>query len=385
MSFGIYIHIPYCVTKCPYCDFNSYGVGGRFPEKEYTESILHELEFYRSEIQGARLNSIFFGGGTPSLFDPRSIEKIISKIYQITCPVDNLEVSLEVNPKTADLEKLKGLRSAGINRISVGIQSFSKRKLSFLGRINTPEDSRGILKDIINAGFKNYSLDLMYGTKDETFSEWEADLKEALGFDYPHISAYCLTIEDGTEFGKRYALGKLKLPTDEKLTDFIIYTTEFFEDAGYRQYEISNYSKHGFECRHNMLYWRGESYLGLGAGAHSHSAMGNSSLWGKRWANLRNPALYMKTVNEEKKPLDFTEELKREEVIEDKVLMGLRLKDGIDILELENTFQLKADMDKVGHLVRDGFLEYSDSSIRLTKKGNLLSNAVILRFVEALN
>ncbi|MEE9239347.1 MAG: radical SAM protein, partial [Thermodesulfobacteriota bacterium] len=129
MSFGIYIHIPYCVTKCPYCDFNSYGVGGRFPEKEYTESILHELEFYRSEIQGARLSSIFFGGGTPSLFDPRSIEKIISKIYQITCPVDNLEVSLEVNPKTADLEKLKGLRSAGINRISVGIQSFSKRKL----------------------------------------------------------------------------------------------------------------------------------------------------------------------------------------------------------------------------------------------------------------
>ncbi|MCH7517696.1 MAG: radical SAM family heme chaperone HemW [Candidatus Dadabacteria bacterium] len=385
MLFGIYIHIPYCVTKCPYCDFNSYGVGGRFPEKEYTESILHELEFYRREIQGARLNSIFFGGGTPSLFDPRSIEKIISKIYQITCPVDNLEVSLEVNPKTADLEKLKGLRSAGINRISVGIQSFSKRKLSFLGRINTPEDSRGILKDIINAGFKNYSLDLMYGTKDETFSEWEADLKEALGFDYPHISAYCLTIEDGTEFGKRYALGKLKLPTDEKLTDFIIYTTEFFEDAGYRQYEISNYSKHGFECRHNMLYWRGESYLGLGAGAHSHSAMGNSSLWGKRWANLRSPALYMKTVNEEKKPLDFTEELKREEVIEDKVLMGLRLKDGIDISELENTFQLKADMDKVGHLVRDGFLEYSDSSIRLTKKGNLLSNAVILRFVEALN
>ncbi|MCZ6684392.1 MAG: radical SAM family heme chaperone HemW [Candidatus Dadabacteria bacterium] len=385
MSFGIYIHIPYCVTKCPYCDFNSYGVGGRFPEKEYTESILHELEFYRSEIQGARLSSIFFGGGTPSLFDPRSIEKIISKIYQITCPVDNLEVSLEVNPKTADLEKLKGLRSAGINRISVGIQSFSKRKLSFLGRINAPEDSRGILKDIINAGFKNYSMDLMYGTKDETLSEWEADLKEALGFDFPHISAYCLTIEDGTEFGKRYALGKLKLPTDEKLADFIIYTTEFFEDAGYRQYEISNYSKHGFECRHNMLYWRGESYLGLGAGAHSHSAMGNSSLWGKRWANLRNPALYMKTVNEEKKPLDFTEELKREEVIEDKVLMGLRLKDGINILELESTFQLKANMDKVGHLVRDGFLEYSDSSIRLTKKGNLLSNAVILRFVEALN
>jgi len=184
MPFGIYIHIPYCVTKCPYCDFNSYGVGNHFPEKQYTESILNELELYRGEVQGAEITSIFFGGGTPSLFDPKNIEKIISKIYQITCPVDNMEVSLEVNPKTADIEKLKGLRSAGINRISVGIQSFSKRKLSFLGRINAPEDSREILKDIINAGFKNYSLDLMYGTKDETFSEWGADLKEALELFY---------------------------------------------------------------------------------------------------------------------------------------------------------------------------------------------------------
>ncbi len=385
MPFGIYIHIPYCVTKCPYCDFNSYGVGSRFPEIEYTESILRELELYREGIQDVELTSIFFGGGTPSLFDPKSIEKIISKILEITRPADNLEISLEVNPKTADLDKLKGLLSAGINRISVGVQSFSKRKLDFLGRINAPLDSRKILDDVLNAGFKNYSLDLMYGTTDETLLEWEEDLKEALGFDYPHISAYCLTIEDGTEFGKLYNFGKLKLPTDERLTDFITYTTDFLEDAGYKQYEISNYAKEGFECAHNMLYWRGQSYLGLGAGAHSHFSMGNSSLWGERWANLRNPALYMKSVKQGRKPLDFTEQLKKQEVIEDKVLMGLRLKDGINISELENTFQLKANMDKVGYLVRDGFLEYSDSSIRLTKKGNLLSNAVILRFVEALN
>lgn len=385
MPFGIYIHIPYCVTKCPYCDFNSYGVGGRFPEIEYTESILRELELYRSEVQDVELTSIFFGGGTPSLFDPKSIEKIVSRIYQITRPADNLEVSLEVNPKTADLDKLKGLRSIGINRISVGVQSFSKRKLSFLGRINAPEDSRKILDDVINAGFENYSFDLMYGTTNETLLEWEEDLKEALTFDYLHISAYCLTIEDGTEFGKLHALGKLKLPTDERLIDFITYTTDFLEDAGYKQYEISNYAKEGFESAHNMLYWRGESYLGLGAGAHSHFSMSNSSLWGERWANLRNPALYMKSVSEGKKPLDFTEQLKKEEVIEDKVLMGLRLKDGINISELENTFQLKANMEKVGNLVQDGFLEYTDSSIRLTKKGNLLSNAVILRVVEALN
>lgn len=385
MPFGIYIHIPYCVTKCPYCDFNSYGVGSNFPENDYTDTILRELELYRNDISDAYITSIFFGGGTPSLFDPKNIEKIISKIYDITNRAESLEISLEVNPKTADLEKLKGLRAAGINRISVGIQSFSERKLKFLGRINTPEDSRQILSDIVKAGFENYSMDLMYGTKDETFSEWENDIAEALRFDYPHISAYCLTVEDGTEFGRRYSLGKLRLPSDDKLTDFISYTTDFIENAGYSQYEISNYAKEGAECSHNMLYWRGESYLGLGAGAHSHFAITDSNKWGERWANLRDPASYMKSVQEGEKPLDFKEVLNRDEAVQDNVLMGLRLNDGIDLSELEKKFHLTADKDKIGRLVEDGFLESSMSSFRLTKKGNLLSDAVILRFVEALS
>ena len=357
----------------------------RFPEEEYTNSILSELEFYQNDVQNTELTSIFFGGGTPSLFDPKNIEKIISRILKTTTQAENLEISLEVNPKTADLNKLKGLKSAGINRISVGIQSFSERKLKFLGRINEPEDSRSILNDIVKAGFKNYSLDLMYGTTGETFSEWEADLKEALSFNYPHISAYCLTIEDGTEFGKRFAQGKLKLPPDERLTEFISYTTEFLENAGYNQYEISNYAKEGHECSHNMLYWKGDSYLGLGAGAHSHFASNASSNWGQRWANLRNPALYMKSVSQVTKPLDFIEELERNEAVEDNVIMGLRLKDGLDLSELKDRFNINANMDKIGNLIEDGFLEYSNSSVRLTKKGNLLSNAVILRFVEALS
>ena len=385
MPFGIYIHIPYCVTKCPYCDFNSYGVGSNFPENVYTDSILRELELYREKVLNAELTSIFFGGGTPSLFNPVNIEKIISKIYDITNSKENLEISLEVNPKTADLQKLKGLKAAGINRISVGIQSFSERKLKFLGRINAPEDSRKILRDIVAAGFENYSMDLMYGTKDETFSEWENDLAEALSFDYPHISAYCLTIEDGTEFGRRYSIGKLRLPSDDSLTEFITYTTDFLENSGYRQYEISNYSKKGFECAHNMLYWRGESYLGLGAGAHSHLAKTDSNQWGERWANLRDPALYMKSVQEGEKPLDFKEVLQRDEAVQDNVLMGLRLNEGIDLIELEKKFHLTANKDKIGRLIDDGFLESSASSLRLTKKGNLLSNAVILRFVEALS
>src|SRR5581483_3590899 len=205
MSFGVYIHIPYCVKKCPYCDFNSYGVGKRIPEREYTEAILKEINLYRELIGAFPLGSIFFGGGTPSLFSPNSIGKIMGEILTMASPLDSIEVSLEVNPKTADLENLRGLRDAGVNRISVGVQSFSERKLKLLGRINTPDDSRKILYDIIKAGYKNFNLDLMFGVSFETIDEWRADLEEALGFNTTHISAYCLTIEDDTEFGTLYS------------------------------------------------------------------------------------------------------------------------------------------------------------------------------------
>src|SRR5579885_3318906 len=240
MSFGVYIHIPYCVKKCPYCDFNSYGVGKRIPEKEYTEAILKEINLYRELIEEFPLGSIFFGGGTPSLFSPNSIGKIMDEILTIASPLDSIEVSLEVNPKTADLENLRGLRDAGVNRISVGVQSFSERKLKLLGRINTPDDSRKILYDIIKAGYKNFNLDLMFGVSFETIDEWRADLEEALGFNTTHISAYCLTIEDDTEFGTLYSGGKLPLPDEGTLTDMLSFASGFLEDAGYRQYEISN-------------------------------------------------------------------------------------------------------------------------------------------------
>lgn len=182
MTFGVYVHIPYCVKKCPYCDFNSYGVGRRIPEKEYTEAVLREIDSYEESIEKLPLHSIFFGGGTPSLFSADSIGKIISKILETTLPLDSIEISLEVNPKTADLEKLKALKDVGVNRMSVGVQSFSERKLKLLGRINTPDDSRRVLEDIIKAGFNNFNLDLMFGVSFETLEEWRTDLEKALEF-----------------------------------------------------------------------------------------------------------------------------------------------------------------------------------------------------------
>ncbi|MBF8303330.1 MAG: Heme chaperone HemW, partial [Candidatus Dadabacteria bacterium] len=236
MTFGVYVHIPYCVKKCPYCDFNSYGVGRRIPEKEYTEAVLREIDSYKESIEKLPLHSIFFGGGTPSLFSADSIGKIISKILETTLPLDSIEISLEVNPKTADLEKLKALKDVGVNRMSVGVQSFSERKLKLLGRINTPDDSRRVLEDIIKAGFNNFNLDLMFGVSFETLEEWRTDLEKALEFNTNHISAYCLTIEDDTEFGVLYSDGKLLLPDEDTLTEMHTFTGDFLDKAGYKQY-----------------------------------------------------------------------------------------------------------------------------------------------------
>jgi oxygen-independent coproporphyrinogen-3 oxidase len=383
MAFGIYIHIPYCVKKCPYCDFNSWGVRGSLPEEEYTDSILRELELYRREIERRGCDTVFFGGGTPSIFGPESIGKMISKICEITDAGSDIEITLEVNPKTADLKKLRGFRDAGVNRISVGVQSFSRRKLEFLGRINTPEDGRRILDDVQRAGFWNYNFDLMYGTGGETLEEWRGDLEEAVRFGSSHISAYCLTIEDGTEFGALYKKGKLLLPEEDALSEFISYTTAFLNDAGYGQYEISNYARPGFECRHNLLYWKGEDYLGLGAGAHSHMKT-EGFPWGRRWANVKNPASYMKIAGEGRKPLDFTEELSREEAIEDSIIMGFRLNEGLDMLGLRNNYGVAPDAGRIESLRADGFVETSGDTIRLTKKGTLLSDEIIVRLVSSL-
>jgi oxygen-independent coproporphyrinogen-3 oxidase len=384
MAFGVYIHIPYCVKKCPYCDFNSYGVGKLIPEAEYTEAILKELDFYEESIERLPLSSIFFGGGTPSLFSADSIGKIINKIITITLPLNSLEVSLEVNPKTAGLDKLKGFHDAGVNRISVGVQSFSERKIKLLGRINTPDDSKRILDDIIKAGFKNFNLDLMFGVSFETLDEWRLDLEKALEFNTTHISAYCLTIEDDTEFGALYSEGKLPLPDEDTLTEMLTFTGDFLEGAGFRQYEISNFAKHGFECRHNLLYWRGEDYLGLGAGAHSHVSSDKFSFWGVRWSNLRNPDLYVKTVLKGQTPLAFRESLKKEEALEDKILMGLRLQEGISLANLKERFGTKLRSDRLNPLLDNGFLELSNNSICLSKKGILVSNELIMRVLDSL-
>lgn len=385
MAFGIYVHIPYCVTKCPYCDFNSHGVGrGGFPEGKYAEALLRELSFYRERTGSETVTSVFFGGGTPSLFAPESIESVLSGIKQYANLESKAEITLEVNPATADTAKLRGFREAGVNRISTGIQSFSERKLAFLGRINSPADGYRIVDAIVSAGYENFNLDIMYGIKDETPEELESDLEKAVALSPRHISAYCLTIEDGTEFGKLYKKGMLDLPDDDRLSDLIGFTSGFLVSAGFGQYEISNYAMPEYECRHNLLYWRGEGWLGIGAGAHSHLSKTRSGNWGVRWGNVRSPSLYMNRVSGGEKPVEFTEYLNREESLEDYLLMALRLKEGLSLSEIRSRFDVSCGSGTFNDLIEHGFLRTNEGRISLTPKGALVSDELILRIAGRL-
>lgn len=379
MSFGIYIHLPYCITKCPYCDFNSYGTGGEFPEEKYTDAILAEIETYKPILNNRVVETVFFGGGTPSLFSSDSLKKIINRISVHSDIKDKAEVSLELNPKTVDEHKLNEFREIGINRLSVGVQSFTERKLDFYGRINKPKDSENVLNWIKNAGFDSFNIDLIYGSMDETLKELNYDLEKALSFNPPHISAYCLTIEDGTEFGRLYKSGKLKIPDDKRLGGFMNLTSMILENNGYTNYEISNFSKPGFECRHNLLYWRSNDYLGLGAGAHSHIRQEGEYLWGARWFNYRSPDKYISCNENSETSLCKKHVLTRQEFLEDNILMGLRLREGISTVRLEEKLGMKFDNEKIGYLVDDKFLNYDGDHLSLTPKGRLFANEIIVR------
>lgn len=383
MPFGIYIHLPYCITKCPYCDFNSYGTGGVFPETRYTEAVLYEIDNYIALLKNRVVDTVFFGGGTPSLFSTGNIEKIIDRIRIHSKLKPDAEISLELNPKTVDRRKIFDLKQTGVNRLSVGVQSFSQRKLDFYGRIYQPVDIENVLEWINEAGFGNFNIDLIYGSMNETISELDFDIKRSLDFNPTHISAYCLTIEDGTEFGRLYKSGKLKVPGDKMLAAFMEHVSSSIESNGYENYEISNFSKPGYKCRHNLLYWRSNEYLGLGAGAHSHLSGYSDKRWGVRWFNYRSPDKYINCSDNKKTCVCKSFTLSREESLEDRILMGMRLKEGIRIDQIEEKFDLEFNTDNISNLVDDGYLELENKKLHLTGKGWLFANEIILRICRS--
>lgn len=383
--FSLYVHIPYCSRRCPYCDFNTY-VEARIPEREYTDALIAELSFRVSqpEWQGRTLKTIFFGGGTPSIFHPSSIDYFISKAC-LMLPIDErAEISLEVNPGSVVRENLIGFRDAGINRLSFGAQSFTPHTLHSLGREHSVDDIVKAVTLSRSIGFDNISLDLMYGAPRQTLAEFKHDLREAQRLDPTHISAYGLTIEKGTPFYHRFKGGLLKLPGEGSVLRMIEELNAFLGFHGFTRYEISNYAKKSFEARHNLTYWNGEDYLGLGAGAHSFvSSQPVQDLYGKRWANFALPQSYIEAATRNGTAESWNEYLTRDSAMFEFFFLGLRKLAGVSVSEFQSRFGVSLEQlyrGAVQVLTAEELLAREGDFLRLTERGLLVSDSVIENF-----
>ena len=394
-DFSLYVHIPYCVRKCPYCDFNSYGVGGSpdtatMPEQRYVDALCSELRAAEGSFGGRRIATVFFGGGTPSLFAASSIARILGAAERLSPLAADAEITLEANPGTVGeelgAEKLAGFRGAGVNRVSFGVQSFSPRKLELLGRIHGERDARAAIENVRRAGFENFNIDLIFGVEGESTEEWAADLREALAIDPPHISAYGLTIEPGTEFGRLARRGKNMSTGDDAQAELYRQTVQTLSAAGFERYETSNYARRGKECRHNLVYWSRGDYLGIGAGAHSFLS---GSGFGSRWSNIPGPGHYIERALASGDARQKTEELDRDQAEMEYLFVALRKTAGISAEEFRALFgdELVGYYGEVlTRLASAGLLECrgegSTLTYRLTERGVLFGDEVTKEMVR---
>jgi putative oxygen-independent coproporphyrinogen III oxidase len=382
--FSLYVHIPYCISKCPYCDFNSHVVA-EIPEKQYTDALLRELEHYgtREDWRDRAVQSIFFGGGTPSTFKPESIGKLLAWVAA-TFPIDaDCEITLEANPGTVDSNHFAGYRDAGVNRISVGIQSFQPRLLKFLGRIHSAEEGRKALNVIRRAGFDTFNLDLIYANPGQTLQELEADLDAALEFQPPHLSAYNLTFEEGTPFHHEYRSGKMQSLGEDAEIAMAELIEEKLLSAGLHRYEISNYARPGRCSRHNANYWRYGDYLGLGAGAHSYKMTSAKKSSGRRWSNEKNPGRYMMQVEEASHAVVEHEEIDVDKAAGEFMFLGLRMTEGISVDVFGARFD-KTPVDLFPQIItwlEGNLMEEKQGFLRLTRKGLMVANSIFVQFM----
>ncbi len=385
-TFGLYLHIPYCIRKCPYCDFNSYGVNPAsetsMPEERYVNALLGELRaaMQSERWKGRTCHSIFFGGGTPSLFSPASYRKLLGEIRAYTTVLGTTEITMETNPGTVfealDRERLEGIREAGVNRISLGVQSFSERKRKLLGRWHSTEEILRAVENVRAAGFSNFSFDFIFGVDEENCDEWEADLKQAISLGPHHISAYGLTIEPGTEFGRQKKRGTLRELDEDVQAELYTQTKDRLSASGYQRYEISNYALPGSECRHNLGYWSGEDYLGLGAGAHSYFRDNDGT---SRWINIPGPEDYMNRITAGGSAIQRTEQLNIEQQEIEFFFLRLRTAQGFRWEEHATSFPLSPKSQFVAplkELEAENLLVMDEHFVRLSDRGFLFSDTV---------
>ena len=383
---ALYVHIPYCLAKCPYCDFNSYAARV-WPEDAYADALLSELAHATREgiFPRGTATSIFFGGGTPSLFAPRTIAHLLDGAARELTIAGDVEITLEANPGTVDEERLAGFVAAGVNRLSFGIQSFHPELLLALGRRHSVEDSFRALRAARDAGVKNLSLDLIYAVPGESLEACAADVARAIEIAPEHVSAYNLTYEKGTALFRELQEGRVDPAPEELEVAMFHLVRERLADAGYAQYEISNYAQPGREARHNQAYWRGTPYLGLGAGAHSfvpRDASADGTSYGTRWDTLRDPNRYMEAIRAAGVAVASREELTRAQAMGEACWLGLRERRGIDLEQFAARFAtpLREAFPHVDQLLADGLVEWHEQHLRLTTQGLLVADSVFASF-----
>jgi putative oxygen-independent coproporphyrinogen III oxidase len=370
--FGLYIHWPYCVSKCPYCDFNSH-VAKSIDHDQWAKAYVRELHRTYSETASRQLSSIFFGGGTPSLMAPSTTETIIKTAEKLWGFTDDVEITLEANPTTVEIDTFTNFKQAGINRLSIGVQSFREDDLKFLGRAHNVSDALRAL-ELATKTFDRTSFDLIYARPDQSLKEWEIELSEALSFGTTHLSLYQLTIEPGTPFYHD------NVPAvDEDLgAELFDLTQEMMEKANMPAYEISNHAKAGHESRHNMIYWQGDDYIGIGPGAHGRiTTEGTCSAIHQ----IYKPDLWLKGVFEKGTAEQKRKRLPKKDRILELLLMGLRLKDGIELAHFHRLTgkDLKdcLDADGLQKLLENDYIKWSDSHLRTTDMGRRCLDAVL--------
>ena len=368
MALSFYVHIPYCIKRCGYCDFNTYtpnelqdGATLEIVSNDYIDAVLKELDAAPNDV----VPTIFFGGGTPSLLPADDLGRVITAIKARNGLTPDCEITLEANPDSVTAEKLSRYIEVGFNRISFGMQSAKPHVLAVLDRTHNPDNVKKAVDMARAAGFGSISVDLIYGTPGESLDDWRDTVTTALSLDIDHISAYALIVESGTKLAAQIKRGDLTMPDDDLMADMYLLVDQLCQAKGLSWYELSNWSKPGHECRHNIAYWENKNWWGLGPGAHSH-------IDGKRFWNVKHPTAYKQKLFGAESPIADSEELTPAQIAVESIMLGIRMREGLEIAALSN-----AQIDRLANFAESAYVEITDNRVVLTPTGRLIADRIV--------
>jgi oxygen-independent coproporphyrinogen-3 oxidase len=380
-GFGVYVHWPFCASKCPYCDFNSHVRAGGIDEPRFLAAYLRELRHWAELVPGRGVGSIFFGGGTPSLMSAATVAAILDEIARLWRLEPGVEITLEANPSSVEAARFRDYRRAGINRVSLGVQSLDDADLRKLGRLHSAAEAVAAI-GVSRETFERASFDLIYARPGQSVAAWEDELARVLRLAGRHLSLYQLTIEQGTPYAELYARGKLRVPDNEAAHAFYALTQDMTEAAGLPAYEISNHAVPGQECRHNLLYWRYGEYAGVGPGAHGRAAI---AVTRRATVTERQPERWLALVEAEGRGIVEETMLEPEQQADEALLMGLRLAEGLDLDRLAALSGFRPSERAIAALAAHRLVErLTPGRLRATREGRIILNEVVLRLSSAL-